>query len=338
MISHFSQALSNFCNSNDDLFFVFLALLFALWAAWFASVQLKKARGQKPLPPGPCGLPLVGNLPFLDPELHSYFATLAQTYGPILTLKLGGKISIVISSPAIAREVLKEQDVTFANRDIPAVVTAMDYGGHDIVFTPYGAEWRMLRKVCVKDMLGHATLDAFYSYRRREIQNMIKFLYEKKGCPIDVGEQMFVTVLNVITSMLWGGTIEGEEGARIGAEFREAVYEITKLLGSPNVSDFFPWLAWLDLQGMKKQMKLVATKLESIFDKIIGMRTKLEGNKETTGSKDFLQVLLQLKNAADAKTPLTMDHVRALLMVSSTLSNSRFCDTRPTWYNKITSA
>lgn len=115
---------------------------------------------------------------------------------------------MVISSPAMARAVLKENDVTFANRDVPVVVTAMEYGGRDIVFTPYGAEWRMLRKVCVRDMLGYSTLDAFYSYRRKEVRNSVMYLYGLKGSEVNVGELMFSSVLNVITSMLWGGTIQ----------------------------------------------------------------------------------------------------------------------------------
>lgn len=183
--------------------FFTISILTLLWYTW---LLIKRRR--HPLPPGPQGLPVVGYLPFLQPQLHSHFADLARKYGPIFSLKLGGKTSVVISSPAVVRAVLKENDVTFANRDVPVVVTAMEYGGHDIVFTPYGAEWRMLRKVCVRDMLGNATLDAFYSYRRKEVRNSIKYLYGLKGDPVNVGELMFSSVLNVITSMLWGGTIQ----------------------------------------------------------------------------------------------------------------------------------
>ncbi|KAL8480131.1 hypothetical protein ACS0TY_026891 [Phlomoides rotata] len=106
----------------------------------------------------------------LSPELHTYFAKLAQTYGPIYTLKLGKKIRIVISSPALAKQVLKDQDTTFANRDIPMAGKEAAYGGADIVWTPYGPEWRMLRKVCVREMLSCNTLDSVYGLRRKELR------------------------------------------------------------------------------------------------------------------------------------------------------------------------
>lgn len=122
-----------------------------------------------PLPPGPKPLPLLGNLLSLNPDLHTYFTTLASDYGPIFTLWFGKKVGIVISSPAIAKEVLKDQDTTFANHDVPVAGFESSYGGIDIVWSPYGPEWRMLRKICVREMLSSANLDSVYELRRNEL-------------------------------------------------------------------------------------------------------------------------------------------------------------------------
>ncbi|CAK9173162.1 unnamed protein product [Ilex paraguariensis] len=294
---------------------LFTSTLVVLALFWIAIMFIKRSTNGRPsLPPGPNGLPLVGNLLSLDPELHTYFATLAQTYGPILTLWLGKKIGIVVSSPAAAREVLRDQDTTFANRDVPVAGKEAAYGGSDIVWTPYGPKWRMLRKVCVREMLSNATLDSVYSLRRREIRQTIKYLYNRAGSPANVGEQMFLTVLNVITNMLWGGTVKGEERKNLGAEFRQVVTEMTELLGMPNVSDFYPGLARFDLQGIKKKMKGLAERFDRIFETMIDQRVKMD-SATAKESKDFLQVLLQLKDEGDAKMPLTMTHLKALLMV-----------------------
>ncbi|CAN1186048.1 3,9-dihydroxypterocarpan 6A-monooxygenase [Linum perenne] len=274
-------------------------------------------RRNPPLPPGPLALPLIGNLASLDPELHSYFGSLARKHGPILRLKLGQKLGIVISSPALAREILKDQDVAFANRDVPDVARAVAYGGSDIVWTPYGAEWRMLRKVCVLKMLSNTTLDSVYGLRRRELRRTVGFMAGRAGSEVDFGEQMFLTVMNVVTSMMWGGTVgEGEEREKLGAEFRRLVSEITELLGSPNLSDFFPALSRFDLQGLSKKVHTAGMSFDAIFEEVISRRTKIEEAGEKKGGADFLEFLMKLvkDEGGDAKTPLTMTHLKALLM------------------------
>ncbi|KAJ0968526.1 hypothetical protein J5N97_025443 [Dioscorea zingiberensis] len=292
----------------DTLFYSIAALLSVLC---YAAIAWRWSRRSPPLPPGPAGLPLVGSLFSLDPELHTHFASLAKTYGPIFSIKLGTKLGVVITSPAIAKEVLREQDATFANRDVPAVAHVIAYGASDIVWTPDGATWRMLRKVCVREMLSKASLDGVYGLRRREVRATVGHMRENTGKTVDVGAQMFLTMMNVATSTLWGGTVKGEEArSAVGKEIRELVAEITKFLGQPNLSNFFPRLAWMDLQGIEKKMKSLM-RFDEVFKKIIEQRMEKKGG----GDEDFLDFMLRLeKDGGDSKTPFTMTHVKALLM------------------------
>ncbi|KAK2979682.1 hypothetical protein RJ640_027262 [Escallonia rubra] len=308
-----SQLISHSLQSIYEVMPEYLSSAIVLLSlSWFAWILLKRPKRRRPtLPPGPRGLPLVGNLLSIDPELHTHFATLSRTYGPIFTLWLGKKVGIVVSSPALAKEVLRDNDTTFANRDVPVAAREVAYGGSDIVWSPYGPEWRMLRKVCLREMLSNTSLDSVYTNRRWEVRQTIGYLYRHVGLPVNVGEQLFLTILNVITNMLWGGTIKGEERANVGAEFRKVITEITELLGMPNISDFYPGLARFDFQGIRKQMKGLAQRFDKIFETMIDQRKKMDGGKE---SKDFLQYLLQLKEEGDAKMPLTMTHLKALLM------------------------
>uniref|UniRef100_A0A162B039 Cytochrome P450 n=1 Tax=Daucus carota subsp. sativus TaxID=79200 RepID=A0A162B039_DAUCS len=298
----------NFRNMNIHACILITTLLVISWFAVF--INLKKT--SPPLPPGPRGLPLVGNLLSIDPDnLHTYFANLAKTYGPIMKLQLGRKVCIVVSSPSLAREVFKEQEINFINRDVTAAGIEGSYGGTDIVWTPYGPEWRMLRKVCVHEMLSNSTLDSVYGLRRREIRQTVQYIYSQIGSPVNVGEQMFLTIMNVITNMMWGSTVKGEERAVLGTKFRQVVNEIAELLGRPNVSDFYPGLATYDLQGIQKKMSGLIKRFDDIFETVISERQKLEGQE---GIKDFMECLLKLKSDPDTKVPFTMTHIKALLM------------------------
>ncbi|OVA19513.1 Cytochrome P450 [Macleaya cordata] len=122
-------------------------------------------------------------------------------------------------------------------------------------------------------------------------------------------------------NMLWGGTLQGEERSRVGAEFRHVIGELVELIGKPNVSDLFPALRWFDIQGIERQTKKIFTWLDRIFNSVIEQRMKMDEenqartckNKESS-SKDFLQFLLELIKQGDAKTQITMTQLKALLM------------------------
>ncbi|KAG6579435.1 Flavonoid 3'-monooxygenase, partial [Cucurbita argyrosperma subsp. sororia] len=303
----------------DTADYQFRFLFTVFFAGLLIFLYTKVTRRRVPLPPGPPGVPLLGNLPFLDPELHTYLRELGRKYGPIVKIQLGRKVGIVVNSPSVAREILKDHDVTFANRDVPQAGRLASYGSSDIVWTPYGAEWRMLRKVCVLKMLSNAALESVYKLLRREVRNTVANLYRRSGSAVNVGEQSFLTIFNAATSMLWGGTVEGDQRDSLAAEFRKTVSDMTGLQGRPNVSDFFPSLARFDLQGIEKQMHKLAHKFDTIFENMINQRLKIAGGEdgESAKNKDFLQVLLEVKDAGDSKTPFTITHLKALLMGSS---------------------
>ncbi|XP_062192139.1 flavonoid 3'-monooxygenase CYP75B137-like [Phragmites australis] len=293
-------------------------LLYAalLAAAFLYLAAVRRARSSG-LPPGPTGLPLVGSLLSLDPELHVYFARLAARYGPIFSIRLGSKLGVVVTSPALAREVLREQDLVFANRDTPDAARSISYGGgQNIVWNPVGPTWRLLRRVCVREMLSPAGLDNVHGLRWREFRATLRHLHDVSGTPVDVGAQMFLTTMNVITGTLWGGNIGSEsERAAVGKEFRHLVAEITVMLGAPNLSDFFPALARFDLQGIRRKSDVLKERFNEMFARIIEQRVKAEQAGGEAAAPDFLEYMLGLeKEGGDGKTPFTMTNVKALLM------------------------
>ncbi|OMO98041.1 Cytochrome P450 [Corchorus olitorius] len=295
-------------------------LLAALAIAWWYGKKFTKSR--PPLPPGPPGLPILGNLPFLKPDLHQYFHKLSKIYGPIIKLQLGSKTCIVVSSASVAKEVLKDHDAIFANRDPPIAGLIGTYGGSDIVLRPNGPEWHKLRRIVVRELMSNTSLDATYALRRQEVRETVKYIHGKGGSPVDIGDQMFLTILNMILSLLWGGSLKGEERSRLGIEFRQLVKEFVELLGAPNISDLFPFLTRFDLQGVQSKMQKALMWFDKIFESVITQRRKVddhqqahEGKNKEEESKDFLQLLLELNQQGDYKSSLSMNEIKALLMV-----------------------
>ncbi|ONM29773.1 flavonoid 3',5'-hydroxylase CYP75B138 [Zea mays] len=293
---------------------LFYAAFLFLSVLYLAVTRRRTSR----LPPGPTGLPLVGSLPFLDRNLHACFAGLAAKYGPVFAIRLGSKVEIVVTSPELAHEVLRDKDPVFSNRVIPDAGRAVAFDGvENIVGVPVGPKWRLLRRLCAQEMLSPAGLDSLYGLRRREFRSTLRYLYSQSqaGEPVDLGALMFVNMMNVVTSTLWGGTIGSEsERAAIGKEFRALVAKLTELLGTPNLSDFFPVLAPFDLQGVRKKMERIRVRFDQIFDKIIQQRV----NAQQDGSKmatDFLECMLKMeREGGDGKATFTMTDVKSLLL------------------------
>ncbi|XP_004300719.1 PREDICTED: 3,9-dihydroxypterocarpan 6A-monooxygenase-like [Fragaria vesca subsp. vesca] len=299
---------------DENLRAILLALLAMMLATlWFLWSRKKCSKNPiPPLPPGPIGLPLLGYLPFLGTDLHHELTDLARVYGPIYKLRLGSKLCVVISSPTLLKEMVRDHDIVFANHVPITAALVGSYGERDIAFGPYGPDWRRLRMVFVSKMLSKTNLDDSYALRREEVHKSIGHIYDRIGTPIDLGKLAFDTATNNVMRMLWGGTIlKGEKAAEAGAEFRKAVTGTMELLGKPNVSDFFPALSIFDIQGIEREAKKLISVTDKILDSAIQQRmnyTLAEGER-----KDFLQFLLEYHNHEDSALSITMQQLKAVL-------------------------
>lgn len=102
-----------------------------------------KRSGKNKVPPGPTGLPFIGNLHQFDSLApHIYFWNLSKKYGKIFSLKLASVPIIVVSSSKLAKEVLKTQDLVFCSRPSLIGQQKLSYNGHDLGFAPYNDYWK----------------------------------------------------------------------------------------------------------------------------------------------------------------------------------------------------
>ncbi|RCV43151.1 hypothetical protein SETIT_9G272200v2 [Setaria italica] len=135
-----------------------------------ASLRHKsRVKSEKRRPPGPRGLPFIGSLHHvLTSQPQAALRDLAKKHGPVMYLKLGQVDTVVISSPAAAREIIC-------------------YGCHDIAFAPYGAYWLVLRKLCTIQLLNTSKVKQFASIRNRETMSLVKEIYSTSGKTVNLG-------------------------------------------------------------------------------------------------------------------------------------------------------
>lgn len=295
------------------IFTIFLVLLTAT-ILWYRSKKPSNPR-QLPLPPGPRGLPLVGSLPFLDPNLHLHFARLAAAYGPIFHLKLGQKLMVVVSSSSLAEEVLKAQDPILANRDMPANIRYMPNAAHGFGWTPNGDKWRSLRKLTVGELLHGANQRSYHGLRRVKLHQTLKQVVAKVGSPIIIHDLVLRTTFEILAHMLWGGEgFMAKGGSGVQEEFRKGLEEFNQLLFKPNLRDFFPITGVFGLMsGVDREARDLGVKFERLLDIIVTERAK---KKSVDGEKlDFLSTLLKIKEEGDTKPTLTTADIKGIIMV-----------------------
>ncbi|GAW04364.1 cytochrome p450 [Lentinula edodes] len=118
----------------------------------------------KKLPPGPRGLPILGNIFQLGTgSVWLAFDELKSRYGPIVYLNMAGQNTIVLNHKAAAIELLERRSAIYSDR--PRFIVAEYLGSQSVMpFTRYGKLWKAMRRA------GHRVLHARASTKYQPVQ------------------------------------------------------------------------------------------------------------------------------------------------------------------------
>lgn len=100
------------------------------------------------MPPGPRPLPFVGNklqLPKSQPWIQ--FQKWSKVYGPIFTIWIGRKPTIVISDPGIAQELMEKRSNKYSSRPRMVAMGEILWDGASVLVQPYGKQWTIRRRL-----------------------------------------------------------------------------------------------------------------------------------------------------------------------------------------------
>ncbi|KAL8240372.1 hypothetical protein R6Q59_013727 [Mikania micrantha] len=258
----------------------FTTIIFYIVIPLLITAFLLSGSRRKPLPPGPRGWPIIGNMLMMDQLTHRGLANLAETYGGLLHLKMGFSHTVAVSSPEIARQVLQVQDSIFSNRPATMAIAYLTYDRQDMAFANYGPFWRQMRKLCVMKLFSRKRAESWDSVRD-EVDSMIKTTAASSGCPVNIGELVFGLTHDIIHRAAFGSiSHDGKE------EFISILQEYTKLFGAFNMADFVPWLGFIDLAGLNTRLPKARARLDGFIDKIIDEHLKKKVKKTRDDDDD----------------------------------------------------
>lgn len=273
----------------------------ATFAFWLApgglAWALSKPKTRSAIP-GPHGFPLTGLLSvFTGLTPHRVLAKLAQSFNavPLMAFSVGLTRFVISSHPETAKEILSSS--AFADR--PVKESAYELLFHRAMgFAPYGEYWRNLRRISATHLFSPKRISGFEGFRR---DMGLKMVEEIKGMMVEKGEVEIKKVLhfgslNSVMMTVFGRCYDFKENGD-GFELEKMVSEGYELLGIFNWSDHFPLLGWLDLQGVRKRCRSLASKVNVFVANIIKEHRlkRVEGVSAEEKVGDFVDVLLDLE-------------------------------------------
>ncbi|OAL54935.1 cytochrome P450 [Pyrenochaeta sp. DS3sAY3a] len=169
--------LDGFDNLLPASIFLKLAILVAtpfillLTAYFFVVPNVIRDRRRRHLPPGPKGLPFVGNMfDFADTDAQrTKVQEWHKQFGDIFYTKIGGTDYIWLSSPKVVKDLMDKRSSIYSSRSPAPLAQDVASAGRRQLFMPYGARWRSIRKH------SHELLNLKTSVRYQPVQD-----YESK--------------------------------------------------------------------------------------------------------------------------------------------------------------
>ncbi|KAF9238245.1 cytochrome P450 [Melanogaster broomeanus] len=140
-----------------------------------------------PLPPGPLGLPFVGNVLGINREAPWLtYAEWAKTYGDIIHSRLLGKDIIIINSEKVAKDLIEGRSRNYSDRPylVANELFGMDFAS---ILLPYGDKWRFHRRFFHQTFRAES-VPRFGPMQQRRASQLLHRLLDK---PLLLSEHLF---------------------------------------------------------------------------------------------------------------------------------------------------
>ncbi|KAK7262085.1 hypothetical protein RJT34_29645 [Clitoria ternatea] len=289
-------------------------LLLLLWLG-IAKIYKQRIEGKSvahELPPGPWKLPIIGNLHQLAVAgtlPHYTLRNLAHKYGPLMHLQLGEISAVVVSSPDMAKEIMKTHDLNFVQRPQLLCPKILAYDSTDIAFAPYGDYWRQMRKICTVELLSPKRVQSFTFIREDEVAKLIKsvLLSASTASSFNVSKSVFSLVSTFVSRAAFGKKSEHEDA------LLSLLKKGVELTGGFDLADLFPSMKPIHLiTRMKAKLEDMKKELDKILEIIVKEHESNHGKGEPS-EENLVDVLLRLQRSGTLQIPITLDNIKAVI-------------------------
>ncbi|XP_037472409.1 cytochrome P450 89A2-like [Triticum dicoccoides] len=281
-------------------------------------VLLRNAAARRRLPPGPPALPLFGNLLWLRnsaSDVEPLLLGLFKKYGPIVTLRIGSRLSVFVADRHLAHKALVGAGVALADRPRAATSSLLGVTDNIITRANYGPVWRLLRRNLVSETL-HPSRVRLFAPARAWVRRVLMEKLREEDTP-DVMEAFQYTMFCLLVLMCFGERLDEPAVRAIEEAERAWLLYISRKL---TVFFFLPAVTKHLFRDRLRVAHALRMRQRELFVPLIHARRDYkrlvsEGQspaKETTFEHSYVDTLLDVTLPEEGDRALTDDEIVAL--------------------------
>ena len=221
---------------------------------------------QKPVnyPPGPWGLPIVGNLLQLGSSPHIALTKLSKVYGDVFSVSFGSREAVVLNSGEVVREALLQRYRHFSSRPPLFALNVLGVRKFSIAFGEYCPKQIQRKRRALRAI--HEIVFSNVDYFNKIVQDV--FLDFKEGLvkegtnTFQPSIQLKLAVIKIMFNFTFG---ENSCNHLLSEELQKIVVESTEFTESSaacSLVDFVPWLK----PFVRKQIAVVEHSVEEMMN------------------------------------------------------------------------
>ncbi|XP_030477085.2 cytochrome P450 89A2-like [Syzygium oleosum] len=304
-----------------DLWFLVLVTL-SVAALLRATVNLlsSPAGRRKSLPPGPLAFPFVGNFLWLRKslsEIEPVLRSLHARHGHMVTLHIGPRPAVFVSSPALAHQALVHRGAVFADRPPPlAADRVLSANQHNVSSSSYGPTWRLLRRNLTAEILHPSRVRSYSGARAWVLDILVAELKSQPGGVVRVVDHFQYAMFCLLVLMCFGDRLEEQQIKQI----EEVMTRLLLGLRRFNVLNFWPRLTKLLLRKRWKEFYELIEYRNRVLVPLIRARSKAKREQLNKAREDgndgdwivsYVDTLLDLE-LPEEKRKLEEDEITSL--------------------------
>ncbi|KAI0529284.1 hypothetical protein KFK09_001831 [Dendrobium nobile] len=271
-----------------------------------------------PLPPGPPSIPILGSLLWLRHStsllnLEILLRKFRSQLGPIITLRFGSHPSIFIVDRYLAHKALVEHGASFSSRPPPSPYSRFHNSRIlNITSSPYGDQWRLLRRNLTSEILHPVKIHRFAPGRRWVLGLLLNDLQTRsEQSPkraVVAMESFQLAMFSLLVLMCFGEKLDEKAIRKIETAQREPLLYMSKHM---RVFSFVPKLLLRFMfQGMLKNVARLRQIQIDLFLPLI--RARRENHKQAREQRfvySYVDSLLDLSLAQEGGSQLTDNEI-----------------------------